>query len=124
MGKKISFIIPIYNTEKYINNCIESIVNQGLENYEIILIDDGSTDNSSQICDTLSESNNNIIVYHRKNSGVSASRNFGIKKSTGDKIFFVDSDDTLEPNSLKNIKSIDYDFICFGYKKIFRNTTD
>lgn len=97
----ISVIVPVYNTEKYIKSCIDSILSQTVSNFELILIDDGSTDNSGEICDEYSERNANVFTLHQKNKGVSAARNRGIKKAMGDYIVFVDSDDWVEPDYLE-----------------------
>lgn len=91
----LSVIVPIFNTEKYLENCISSLLNQSLVNIEIILVDDGSTDNSGKICDEFSKQNNNVKVIHKVNEGVSVARNSGIKVATGKYIGFVDSDDNI-----------------------------
>ena len=88
----ISVIIPVYNVEEYLAECVNSIVKQSYKNIEIILIDDGATDKSGQICDELSKRDQRIKVYHRKNEGVSATRNFGLDIASGEWIFFIDSD--------------------------------
>lgn len=93
---KITIIVPIYNTEKYIEKCINSIINQTYTNLEIILIDDGSTDNSGNICDNYALKDNRIKVVHKKNEGVSIARNIGIEKASGEYVGFVDSDDYIE----------------------------
>lgn len=95
----ISFIIPVYNTENYIQKCITSIINNcPNNNFEIILVDDGSTDKSALICDNLSKSYKNIRTIHIKNSGVSNARNIGIRESKGKWISFIDSDDFIIEN--------------------------
>lgn len=93
----VSIIVPVYNVETYVSKCIDSIVNQNYSNLEIILIDDGSKDNSSKICDEWSTKDRRIKVFHKKNGGVSSARNYGIKKSSGKYVCFVDSDDYLAP---------------------------
>ena len=93
---KISFIIPVYNTERYLETCINSIINQEYYNYEIILVDDGSKDGSGEICDTFSREYANIKTIHQKNGGSSEARNTGIKNSVGEYLLFVDSDDFIE----------------------------
>lgn len=93
---KISIIVPVYNVEKYLDRCINSLVRQTFKSYEILLIDDGSTDNSGDICDQFSEKYSNIRVFHLKNGGVSRARNFGIEKALGDYIMFCDSDDYVD----------------------------
>lgn len=119
MDKKelISVIIPIYNVERYLRQCIDSILSQTYKNLEIILIDDGSTDGSSEICDSYAKKDKRIIVIHQKNHGISYVRNLGIQESTGDYIFWVDSDDyvseTIIEELLENLKETDADMsIC------------
>ena len=96
MEGKISIIVPIYNVEGYLVKSINSILNQSYKNIEVILVDDGSTDNSSCICDEFSLKDNRIKVIHKKNEGVSIARNIGITKSTGEYIAFVDADDWVD----------------------------
>ena len=91
----VSIIVPAYNVEKYINKCLESIRNQNYSNIDVIVVDDGSTDKSGEIADHISNEDNRIRVFHRQNSGVSASRNFGIEKSIGEYVVFVDADDYI-----------------------------
>lgn len=93
--KKISVIVPIYNISNYLNRIILCLINQTYKNLEIILIDDGSTDDSGKICDEFKKKDNRIKVIHQKNSGVSVARNRGIEVSTGEYIGFVDSDDYI-----------------------------
>lgn len=93
---KVSVIIPIYKVEKYLRQCLNSVVNQTYKNLEIILVDDGSPDNCGKICDEYAQSDGRIIVIHKKNGGLSAARNDGIQRATGDWIAFVDSDDWCE----------------------------
>lgn len=116
----ISIIVPVYNVKKYLEKCINSILNQTYKNLEIILIDDGSTDGSSEICDKLKEKDKRILVIHKKNAGVSSARNEGLKIATGDYIGFVDSDDFIEEDMyLKMIDRIKKDntkmSICNAY---------
>ena len=95
-GKElISIIVPIYNTEKYLKNCLDSIDNQTYQNIEVILVDDGSTDKSPIICDEYCKEHNKFKVIHKKNNGVSSAKNCGIEKSNGKYVLFVDSDDKL-----------------------------
>ncbi len=96
---KLSIIIPIYNVETTLKRCLDSIISQNIENYEVILVDDGSTDNSASIADNYSLQNDNIICYHKNNGGLSDARNYGIKHALGEYITFVDSDDTVMPNT-------------------------
>ena len=104
--KKISVIVPIYNVEKYIARCIDSILSQNYENLELILINDGSTDGVETIINTYLEKYSNTIKYIKKeNTGLSDTRNIGIQNATGEYIMFVDSDDYLEPNLLARLTS-------------------
>ena len=95
MNIVISIIIPVYNVEKWLNKCIDSILVQSYKNFEIILVNDGSTDKSGDICDKYSKEDNRIKVFHNKNKGLSYSRNFGVKNSNGKYVMFVDSDDFI-----------------------------
>lgn len=96
MKPKVSIIIPVYNVEQYLPKCIESCVNQTLKEIEIILVNDGSTDNSGKICDEYAANHSNIKVMHITNAGVSNARNIGIIVSTGEYIMFLDSDDWID----------------------------
>ena len=121
---KISVIIPIYNSKEYINRCIDSLVNQkNFNDYEIILVDDGSSDGSEKVCDEYEKNYKNIKVFHKKNEGVSIARNKGIKESKGDYITFVDSDDYVDEYMLYNfsnaIEKLQSDIIFCGYNNIF-----
>lgn len=95
---KISVIVPIYNVEQYLSQCLDSIINQTYTNLEIILINDGSTDNSEKICNQYKLLDPRIIVIHKTNGGLSDARNTGIKIATGDYISFVDADDFIDKN--------------------------
>ena len=103
MNPKISVIVPVYNVEKFIGRCLDSIINQTMEDLEIILVDDGSTDNSGIICDEYSEIDNRITVIHKENGGLSSARNIGLDIATGDWIAFVDSDDYIEKDMYENL---------------------
>ena len=96
MNPLISVIVPVYNVEKYLDRCVESIVNQTYKNLEIILVDDGSTDNCPQKCDDWAKKDNRIIVIHKENGGLSDARNIGMQTAKGEYIGFVDSDDFLD----------------------------
>jgi len=95
-SKKVSVIVPIYNVEKYIGKCVDSIRNQDYPNIEIILVDDGSPDKSPQIIDEMASNDDRIKVIHEKNGGVSSARNRGIAAATGEYIMFVDGDDWVD----------------------------
>lgn len=118
---KISVIVPVYNVEQYLHRCIDSILAQTFTDFEVLLIDDGSTDNSGKICDEYAKKDKRIRVFHKKNGGVSAARNCGIDFSKGELIYFVDSDDWLKQNCLQNIITniVDVDFLVFSYTWIF-----
>lgn len=108
----ISIIIPVYNSEKYINKCINSIINQSYKNIEIILINDGSTDKSGEICDYYSRVDSRIIVKHKKNEGATIARNIGLKNSNGKYVTFVDSDDWIDKDYILNMVNIIIDKNC------------
>ena len=116
-----SIIIPVYNVEKYLDRCLESVLKQEFNDYEIILVDDGSTDTSSYICDSYKQSEK-VTVIHKDNGGLSSARNCGLDISKGEYIFFVDSDDYICPGTLKilydNLSRTNVDVIKFNY--IFR----
>lgn len=107
----ISIIVPVYNVEKYLDRCIESIINQTYKNIEIILVDDGSTDKSGEICDNYANLDTRIEVIHKVNGGVSSARNKGLDIANGEYIGFVDSDDYIHPKMYETLLSnlIDYD---------------
>ncbi|OUQ80747.1 hypothetical protein B5E48_05030 [Massilimicrobiota sp. An105] len=111
----LSIIVPVYNVEKYIDRCMENLLHQEIDKYEILLIDDGSTDKSGDICDKYAKENNCVRVFHIENGGVSNARNFGIEKSTGEYVAFVDSDDGVAPNifaeMLRLARDWDYDIV-------------
>lgn len=94
---KISVIVPVYKVEKYIGECINSILAQTFKDFELILVDDGSPDKSGEICDSYAKKDNRIKIFHKKNGGVSSARNFGIDKAVGEWLCFIDSDDTILP---------------------------
>ncbi len=98
----ISVIIPVYNVEKYLCECIDSVLNQTYQNFEIILVDDGSTDSSGKICDAYAN-NSKVKVIHIKNSGLSVARNTGFDESRGEYVYFLDSDDYIVPEALKEM---------------------
>lgn len=96
----VSVIVPVYGTETYLPTCIESLCNQTYKNIQIVLVDDQSPDNCPEICDEYEKKDSRITVIHQKNKGVSGARNTGLQNATGDYLMFVDSDDTLHPDSV------------------------
>lgn len=117
----VSIIIPVYNTEKYIERCLNSIIEQTYEDIEIILINDGSTDNSGKICEKYKSIDSRIKIINQKNRGVVISRNKGIQEAQGEYITFVDSDDWVEKNMIEDTLNIairyDCDVVSYGYMK-------
>jgi len=103
MNPKISIIVPVYNVEKYVTRCIKSILSQTLDDFELILVDDGSTDRSGIICDEFAEKDNRIKVIHKNNGGASSARNRGIDVATGCFLGFVDSDDWILANMYEKL---------------------
>lgn len=118
MAKTVSVVIPVYNCKKYIEETVMSIVNQPMQVKEIIIVDDGSTDGTGQICDLLSKRIDNITVIHQENSGVSVARNLGLKKSVGDYIVFCDADDLWEDNFFDTtiIQQLSDNYDIIGYQ--------
>ena len=101
----ISVIIPVYNVEKYLRECVDSVLSQSYENFEIILVDDGSTDNSGKICDEYAEKYDKITVVHKENGGLSDARNKGLSLAQGEYIYFLDSDDFIVPEAFEELVS-------------------
>ena len=106
MSDKVSIILPVYNVERYLPQCIQSIIEQTFSEIEIILVDDGSTDRSPLICDTFAERDDRIKVIHQTNGGAAKARNTGMDNSTGDYIMFIDSDDWIEKNTVKELLTL------------------
>ena len=120
---KISVIIPVYNVEKYLSKCLDSVMSQTFNDYEVIIINDGSTDGSGKILSKFANKyKNQITVITKKNEGQAIARNIGIKKANGEYIMFVDGDDYIDKNTLKKCyekaKEKDADIICFGHHMI------
>ena len=120
---KISVIIPVYNSERYLYACIESVLNQTFHDFELILVDDGSTDASGSICDEFAQKDNRVIVLHKSNEGVSAARNDGLALARGEYITFVDSDDTIENDMFENMynSAKDSDIVVCGLNLVFED---
>ena len=135
MTSKISIIVPVYNVESYVEKCLDSIINQNYINLEIIIVNDGSTDMSGDICENYLKKDDRIVVIHQNNQGLSMARNNGINIATGDYIGFVDSDDWIEPDMFFTLYTIavendaDISMCNFyythdsGYKSPFSNET-
>lgn len=119
---KLSIVVSIYNIEKYLDRCIKSLIKQSNLEYEILLIDDGSTDESSNICQRYAEKYKNIRYLYKENGGLSSARNYGLLKSIGEYIFFVDGDDYIEENCLKDIilemQYNDLEVLHINYKQV------
>lgn len=122
---KISIIVPVYNVSKYIRKCLDTIINQTYTNLEIILIDDGSTDNSGKICDEYAKIDSRIKVIHKENGGISSARNAGIKSATGKYIGFVDSDDWIDLDMYNrlynNLKNENAEISCCNRLLVYSN---
>ena len=118
----VSVIIPVYNTEKYLTACVDSILNQVNVSLEIILVDDGSSDSSGQICDEYANKHNNIKAIHIKNSGQAVAKNEGLKYAQGNYVALTDSDDKMTPSMLSKMVTSGYehdaDIVCCNYKQI------
>ena len=116
----VSIIVPVYNTEKYLERCIVSLRQQTLNSIEIILIDDGSSDNSGNICDDYASKDDRIKVIHKRNEGQGLARNSGLELSEGKYVLFVDSDDYIETDTCEKLVSIieleNADLCSFGYR--------
>ena len=118
MGIKVSIVVPVYNVEPYLERCVESLLNQTLKEIEIILVDDGSSDLSPQLCDTYSEKYEKIRVIHKANAGLGMARNSGLDMATGEYVAFVDSDDYIDKEMYERLYSVakqkDLDIVISG----------
>lgn len=125
MDIKLSVIIPVYNVEKFLKRCLDSILKQKIDGIEIILIDDGSSDNSAELCKKYAKEYSNVKFFSKKNGGASSARNYGIPKASGEYIWFIDSDDKIENNSIKQIIEIMNEFktdvIICNSKKVYED---
>lgn len=125
MDEKISVIVPVYNVEQYLERCVDSIINQTYKNLEIILVNDGSTDNSGQLCDELARKDDRIRVIHKRNGGVSEARNVGVKEVSGEYVIFIDSDDYIDKKMFNvlysQIKLARADVSVCGVMNIYEN---
>lgn len=125
---KVSVVIPVYNMEKYLERCVESVLAQTLKEIEIILVDDGGSDRSVQMCDEYKKKYSNIIVLHKENGGLTSAWKAGSKLANGAYIGYVDSDDFIEPNMYERlydaVKKNDADIACCGLKHIYENDSN
>lgn len=121
MNALVSIIVPVYNVQEYVRRCLESLMNQSYENIEIIVIDDGSTDESGIICENCAKNDTRIKVFHKKNGGLSSARNYGIKRAKGKYICLVDSDDYVKIDFVKKmmdrVKTDNIDIVICGFNK-------
>ena len=121
---KISIIIPIYQVKDYIKDCINSVLAQDYQDFECLLIDDGTKDNSIDIAEELIKEDSRFIIYHKENGGLSDARNYGLNKATGEYVFFLDSDDMIATNTLSSVVEVidkDSDIICFDMEYFYED---
>ncbi len=119
---RVSVIIPVYNVEKYLHQCVDSVLNQTYKKLEVILVDDGSKDSSGKICDEYAAKDSRVVVIHKKNGGLSSARNAGMEKATGTHLMFLDSDDFWDSEAVlsgvaESLRKTDADVVCFGYRE-------
>lgn len=124
---KFSIIIPVYNVEKYIDRCLKSILEQSYKNYEVIIVNDGTKDNSVEIIEKYIKKYDNFTLYNKKNGGLSDARNYGLKYIKGDYLLFIDSDDYINKNLLNELNNLleekEYDLVKFKIKLVDDNGT-
>lgn len=125
MNKTISVIVPVYNVASYLPQCLESILNQNYEDLQVLLIDDGSTDDSGAICDRFAARDSRIQVIHQKNGGAASAKNAGLRVATGKYLSFVDSDDYLEPGVygflVKTLEETQADAVQGAFQEVYRS---
>lgn len=125
---KVSVIVPVYNVEKYIIKCLESVKRQSFDNFECLIIDDGSKDNSIELAEKYIKDDNRFKIYHKENGGLSDARNYGINLSKGEYLFFLDSDDyiadTLLADAYQMAKKYDSDIVCFDMMYVYEDCRD
>ncbi len=123
-----SIVVPVYNVEKYLAQCVDSILSQTFTDFELILVDDGSKDSSGSICDKYAEQDSRIKVIHKPNGGQSDARNVGTKEANGEYIIYIDSDDYISSKDfladIKEAAKDSADIICYKFKKYFENTNE
>ncbi len=121
MNPKVSIILPVYNVEKYIDKCVGSLLNQSFDDFEVLIINDGSTDSSAEACNRWAERDSKVKVFHQQNAGVAAARNQGLANARGEFVFFADPDDWIESNLLEDCYSLatkyKTDIVLFGFFK-------
>lgn len=124
-NKKVTIIIPVYNVEKYLSRCLNNVINQTYSNIEIILVNDGATDNSQEICEEYKRKDNRIKLLLKENGGLSDARNYGIPYATGDYIAFIDSDDMIHTSYIEYlldlVEKYDGDISICGYKSFYNS---
>ena len=111
----VSVIIPVYNVSKYLSSCIDSVLNQSYSDFELLLVDDGSTDDCGGICDSYAENDSRVRVFHKENGGVSSARNMGLDHAKGEWVFFLDGDDLLPRHSIQSL----VDHVDFGVDMVY-----
>ncbi|MEG1617636.1 MAG: glycosyltransferase family 2 protein [Bacteroidales bacterium] len=126
MNPLFSIIIPVFNVERYLSVCLDSVINQTFSNFEMILVNDGSTDGSTSICNVYKQKDERVRVFHKENGGVSSARNLGIEQAKGEWILFCDSDDWMDPNLLERyVRELSaengVEMVVMGYKKCKRD---
>lgn len=125
MNPLISLVIPVYNVEKYLDKCVQSVLAQTYDNFEVILVDDGSTDSSGKMCDEYAKKDSRVIVYHKSNGGLSDARNFGVERCNADLVSFIDSDDYVAEDYLEYLwylmKKYDADIACANRRVVYEN---
>ena len=120
---KASVIVPVYNVEGYLEKCVQSVLAQTEKDFELLLVDDGSTDHSGELCDTLAQTDSRIRVIHQQNQGLGGARNTGIREAKAPWILLADSDDWIEPEILEKAlaaagKAPDIDLVMFAYRTV------
>ena len=128
MEEQISVIIPVYNVAEFLPQCLDSVVSQDYRNLQILLVDDGSTDGSGEICDRYAAAEARIQVIHQPNQGAGAAKNAGLRAAGGTYLSFVDSDDFLEPGAyrqmVKTLEETRADIVQFSFRNVYRNRTE
>ena len=127
LSPKVSVIVPVYNADKYLHQCVDSILAQTFTNIEVLLIDDGSLDDSGKICDDYAQKDSRVRVLHKENGGVAAARQTGLDASTGDYIIQFDSDDYVESNIIellvKKVMEEEADIVICDYDNVYENNS-